>query len=118
MPAVNKAAPEQRPADCAQTAQAGSPSDPLARRWFGWNLCVGIRQWLGAEDEEAGKEQGSVENRLCERQREYCQEDGSSSEPADGCPANSSAVGEPPSEKISEDGSQIEGQQKFQRIAH
>jgi len=79
---------------------------------------VGIRQWLGAEDEEAGKEQGSVENRLCERQREYCQEDGSSSEPADGCPANSSAVGEPPSEKISEDGSQIEGQQKFQRIAH
>jgi hypothetical protein len=27
------------------------------------------------------------ENRLWQRQREYCQEDGSSSEPADGCPA-------------------------------
>src|SRR5919205_3435281 len=118
MPAVNKAPPEQRPADCAQTAHAGCPSDPRCVEVVRVDpLRVGIGQCLGAEDHETGKEQGSVENRLWQRQREYCQEDGSSSEPADGCPANSSALGEPPSEKISEDGSQIEGQQKSQRIA-
>src|SRR3954453_19355062 len=99
MPAVNKAPPSRGPQIAPRQPKPALHPTPVARTWFRWNLCVGIRQWLGAEDEEAGKEQGSVEKRLCERQREYCQEDGSSSEPADGCPANSSAVGEPPSEK-------------------
>ena len=85
MPAVNKAPPEQRPADCAQTADADCPSDPRCAEVVRVDPArVGIGQGLGAEDEETGKEQGSVENRRSQRQREYCQEDGSSSEPADG----------------------------------
>src|SRR3954452_17255910 len=100
MPAVNKAAPEQTPQIAPRRPTPGCPSDARCAKVVRVDpLRVGIRQCLGVEDEETGKEQGSVENRLWQRHREYCQEDGSSSEPADGCPANSSAVGEPPSGK-------------------